>query len=400
MFKPANPATRNASALASAVPSKNLVRFVGTSFLLLVVTIAQVGNVQAKGLGKHSTQSHIKHHQQAGQNQPASQQANKLETPVEHSVDDSAAESTFTLFDTPKQVDIDLDGSEAVGIVAEQLASDEQIIRANKLLEQGRHDLMHKDYAAAFKAFQQAAQFGNANANAMLGNLYLNGFVKSNTAVSDKNVATNDELALDLFSKAAEQGDADGQTGLGILYLEGRAVAQDDALAIQWFALAAEQDNADAQRHLGLMYQAGRGVEADPVTAAAWFREAALKNEPQAQDALGVSFREAQGVERDDIEAAWWFEKAAEQGNPQAQVNLGMMYADGRGVHQDDNAAFRWFYQAAEQGNALGLYHLGVSYAEGLGTDIDNAEAMRWLKKAADLGDEHAQNYLQQLGFL
>ena len=391
--------------MASQVPSKNLTHFVCVSFLLLVVTIAQVSNVQAKDIGKNSTQHYLKHHQQTGQHQQpqhqqASKPASKLTTPVENSADDSAAELTFALFDPRNQVEVDLDSPDALTIAAKQLANTAQISPADKLLEQGRHHLMHKDYVAAFKAFQQAEALGSANANAMLGNLYLNGFIDGDTAASDKSVATNDATALDLFSKAAEQGDADGQIGLGILYSEGRAVAQDDSLAIQWFALAAKQDNAEAQRHLGLMYKAGRGVEADPVTAAAWFREAALKNEPQAQDALGVSFREAQGVERDDIEAAWWFEKAAEQGNPQAQVNLAMMYADGRGVHQDDNEAFKWFYQAAEQGNALGLYRVGVSYAEGLGTDIDYAEAIRWFKKAADLGDEQAQHYLQQLGAL
>ena len=410
MFKPA---TRDASAppslmislVPSLMPSKNLAHFACISFLLLAATITQMSNVQAKDTGKNSTQHATKHHQQTGQNQQAQPQqaskpVNKLTTPVENSADDSAAESTFALFDPRNQVVVDPDRPDALTMAAKQLANTAQISPADKLLEQGRHHLVRKDYAAACKAFQQAQALGSVNANAMLGNLYLNGFINSNIAASDENVAPNDAIALDLFSKAAEQGDADGQIGLGILYSEGRAVAQDDSLAIQWFALAAKQDNADAQRRLGLMYQAGRGVEADPVTAAAWFREAALKNEPLAQVALGDSFREADGVERDDIEAAWWFEKAAEQGNPQAQVNLGMMYADGRGVHQDDHAAFKWFYQAAKQGNAVGLYRLGVSYAEGLGTDINNAEAIRWLKKAADLGDEQAQNYLQQLGFL
>ena len=50
---------------------------------------------------------------------------------------------------------------------------------------------------------------------------------------------------------AAEQGDADAQFNLGVLYKNGRGVAVDAVKAALWFRLAADQGHASAQFSLG-----------------------------------------------------------------------------------------------------------------------------------------------------
>ena len=45
---------------------------------------------------------------------------------------------------------------------------------------------------------------------------------------------------------AAEQGVAGAQFRLGVVYAEGRSVAQDDKESVRWFRLAAEQGDAEA----------------------------------------------------------------------------------------------------------------------------------------------------------
>ena len=45
---------------------------------------------------------------------------------------------------------------------------------------------------------------------------------------------------------AAEQGDAHGQSNLGLSYAKGEGVPQDYILAHMWFNLAAAQGNANA----------------------------------------------------------------------------------------------------------------------------------------------------------
>ena len=430
MVKPINyPATKARSiACIGLSPRQYVLRFVCISFLFMASVALLANHAQAKSLTKNTTKNTAQQTHNFAAHKIDALPENKAIAPSRALSNESAGESNnetnsesnnvsispptsgqteteFALFEASNQAEANLQDHDALTMAATAQANAELATPAGKLLQKGRFEAKNHRYSTAFKIFQKAAQAGSAKANALIGKLYLDGHIWDghiwNGRIANNLArAANDAKAHQFFSKAAEQNDSDGQTGLGNLYAQGRFVAQDDELAIKWYALAAMQDNAEAQYLLGMMYQSGRGVEANPVAAFAWFKEAALKNNPQAQAALGVSFSEAQGVERDDIESAWWFEKAAEQGSAQAQVNLGMMYIDGRGVQQNYNEAFKWFYQAAKQGNTFGLYHLGVSYAEGLGIEKNNAKAMRLLKKAADLGNEPAQNYLQQQGVL
>jgi len=72
------------------------------------------------------------------------------------------------------------------------------------------------------------------------------------------------------FRMAAEQGDADAQLGLGVMYYKGLGVVRDDLEAVKWFRLAAPKGQPDAQLNLGLMYLSGQGVLQDHTTAHMW----------------------------------------------------------------------------------------------------------------------------------
>ena len=65
---------------------------------------------------------------------------------------------------------------------------------------------------------------------------------------------------LDTVRQAADQGDANAQFNLGVMYDFGEGVPKDDAEAVEWYRLAAEQGYANAQFNLGLMYANGEGV--------------------------------------------------------------------------------------------------------------------------------------------
>ena len=73
----------------------------------------------------------------------------------------------------------------------------------------------------------------------------------------------------------AEQGVAEAQYYLGLMYDLGRGVPQDYAEAVKWYRKAAEQGYAGGQYHLGLMYRKGRGVPQDRVQAHLWLSLAA-----------------------------------------------------------------------------------------------------------------------------
>ena len=83
--------------------------------------------------------------------------------------------------------------------------------------------------------------------------------------------------ATQLYRLAAEQGVAGAQSRLGVMYAEGRGVAQDDRESVRWFRLAAEQGDAEAQAGLGLAYGTGRGVLQDFVASHMWMTLAAAQ---------------------------------------------------------------------------------------------------------------------------
>ena len=51
--------------------------------------------------------------------------------------------------------------------------------------------------------------------------------------------------------KKAEQGDADAQFQLGVMYAEGRGVLKSYVDAVKWYRKAAEQGDVHAQYNLG-----------------------------------------------------------------------------------------------------------------------------------------------------
>ncbi|MCK8804258.1 sel1 repeat family protein [Haemophilus influenzae] len=173
---------------------------------------------------------------------------------------------------------------------------------------------------------------------------------------------SNYQTAFKLWLPLAEQGDAQAQGGLGMMYERGLGVKQDDFKAVNWYRKAAEQGDADAQLNLGAMYAIGRGVK------------------------------------QDGVEAVKWFRKAAEQGNAKAQNGLGMMYDGGLGIKQDYFKAVKWYRQAAEQGYANAQAILGFSYLLGQsGVQVNKSLAKEWFGKACDNGDQNGCEYYGKL---
>uniref|UniRef100_UPI000667786E tetratricopeptide repeat protein n=1 Tax=Haemophilus influenzae TaxID=727 RepID=UPI000667786E len=62
---------------------------------------------------------------------------------------------------------------------------------------------------------------------------------------------SNYQTAFKLWLPLAEQGDANVQFNLGVMYAEGQGVKQDDFEAVKWYRKAAEQGYANAQANLG-----------------------------------------------------------------------------------------------------------------------------------------------------
>ncbi len=237
------------------------------------------------------------------------------------------------------------------------------------------------DYATALKELRPLAEQGQADAQFFLGLMYASG----------QGVPQDYKEAVKWYSLAAEKGQADAQFFLGGMYDKGEGVPQDYKEAVKWYRLAAGQGDSDAQFFLGLMYEYGQGVPQDYKEAVKWYRLAATHGYGAAQNRLGVMYEFGKGVPQDDKQAVKWYRLAAEQGKREAQFNLGLMYEMGQGVPQDEKQAVKWYRKAAEQGNSEAQYFLGHMYMKGRGVPQDDKQAVKWYRLAAEQGKREAQ---------
>ncbi len=143
------------------------------------------------------------------------------------------------------------------------------------------------------------------------------GFYEGFNAYNKGDYAT----ALSELRPLAEQGDADAQYNLGVMYDKGQGVAQNYAEAVKWYRKAAEQGYADAQYNLAQMYRKGQGVTQDYAEAVKWYRKAAEQGHADAQYNLGVMYGKGQGVPQDYVFAHMWFNLSAAQGGEDARKN-------------------------------------------------------------------------------
>lgn len=118
----------------------------------------------------------------------------------------------------------------------------------------------------------------------------------------------------------------------------------------EWQVLA-EEKNAAGQFGMGLLHDNGFGVPLDSLQAAKWYLSAAEQGHGEAQCNLAVMYENGWGVTQSDEEAFKWYSLAAEQGLAAAQYSLGKMYKSGFGVTKDNVLAHKWLTIAFERGN-------------------------------------------------
>ena len=150
-----------------------------------------------------------------------------------------------------------------------------------------------------------------------------------------------------------------------------------DTALREWGTLA-EQGNANAQFNLGLMYEKGKGVPQDYKEAVKWYRMAAEQGVTYAQANLGLMYNKGQGVPHDNKEAVKWYRRSAEQGFAKAQVNLGSMYGNGEGVPQDYVQAHMWFNIAGINGDELAVRNRNAIANKMTPAQIAEAQKLAW----------------------
>lgn len=154
-------------------------------------------------------------------------------------------------------------------------------------------------------------------------------------------------VALREFKPLADQGIAEAQYQVGVMYDHGQAVKRSYRTAAQWYERAAEQGHPGAQFSLGFMFYNGSGEEDDPVAqnfgdAAGWLIRAAASGIGEAQYMLSNMYMRGDGVARDRDRAIRLAAGAARKGVPGARYNLGLLLGNSDEL-EDVIEAYKWF---------------------------------------------------------
>ncbi len=156
------------------------------------------------------------------------------------------------------------------------------------------------------------------------------------------------ETAFPLLLSLADEGDADAQWRVGVMYDDGNGVAENDALAFEYTRSSAMQGNSDGQWRLGILYEYGRGVKSDDVMAAVYYTLSAEQGNTSGLYFLGFMYRHGRGVQKDVDRAIDCYRRAAEKGNASSASTLGYMYELGEDVEQDYETALMYYEMALE----------------------------------------------------
>jgi TPR repeat protein len=255
------------------------------------------------------------------------------------------------------------------------------LARAKSFCRAGNHD-------SAVAHFKRAADEGEPEAMSFLGIAYLSGEGTERDTVR----------GMHWLSQAAKKKrDPRGMNALGVVYENDEKMSRNLYLASHWYREAAELGHAEGMRNLARHYRTGLGVERSDSAALEWYRNAVDAGSTDALADIGWMHEEGMDRRRDVGEAIRWYRRAAAAGSPLGMYAMGRVYQDAVGVPRSYGQARAWFVEAACAGSAPAMNELGVLYERGLGVAADEGEAIDWFRRAAEAGSSQAAGNLARL---
>ena len=196
-------------------------------------------------------------------------------------------------------------------------------------------------------------------------------------AITGVGPSRNDSLGIDYFRRSSDLGYGPAQIALAYYYETGTFLAREPGRAVDLYRKAAQQGDPLAGWLAGRLYFLGIGGVADRDAAQKWLKLSADQN-----NAYGAYFLGRLMADRDYTKAPKLYKIAADQGLPQAQYFYAKALKEGRGIPLDRFTAYVWYTIAADAGYAAAGPDLGELNNGGyLTTDqIEQAKA-----KARDL---------------
>lgn len=177
-------------------------------------------------------------------------------------------------------------------------------MKAEQLTREGKNsdDL----YRSEYHIISALSQIGDPASMILLGEML------QGNKVPGLNVEDPVKEAVELWQKAADNGEARGYTNIGLVYLHRSVpgggnnfenIEYDRQKALGFFLKGYENGDSKAGRHIGLCYRDGIGTEADPVLAYDYFCKAAERHDSTARYLKAECLYYGKGVTQDKEQA-------------------------------------------------------------------------------------------------
>jgi prolyl 4-hydroxylase len=167
--------------------------------------------------------------------------------------------------------------------------------------------------------------------------------------------------ALPYVSRAAEGGDAEAQNLLGLMYLNGLGVQIDARQAAEYFEASAAQGLKEACYSLANLLFNGIGIPRNGQRAQSLLLASARANHRAAFRSLGYLYHLMGDNGTWPRLSTACFQRAADLGDAHAQYALGVRFWEGLGVEKNPSAAYHWWRTAAKSGIYLAAARLAVA---------------------------------------
>lgn len=199
------------------------------------------------------------------------------------------------------------------------------------------------------------------------------------------------EKILELYERAARQGNAEAQHEVAMIYYNGLGVERDYRKGIEWDEKAAKQNYLIAKLVLASVYSENNAGPDNPITdpqkALYWYQQASLQGSSSADFSVGMSYYYGNGTTVDYQKALVYLNKSADAGNIQALTALGNFYENCNTGFCDNNKAKYFYEKAANNEESIAQYNLGRFYEHGLTGEQNYTKAMYWYQKAEERGN-------------
>lgn len=192
--------------------------------------------------------------------------------------------------------------------------------------------------------------------------------------------------------------DAVAQYELAKTFDDGGSAELDYKRALKLYKLSADQGYAEAQNALGLMYYYGTGVKESNLKALEFFKKSAVQGSKYGQNNLADMYHHSEtDVEQDYLRAAELYQRATAQGYAPAEYSLGTLYEYGNGVKKDHKKAVELYQKAASKNNDDALYQLAKLYKEGQIVEKNYGKSIEFYKKLSKQPSDYQVEAFEEL---